>query len=219
MDIHLFVLGYYIQLLASGALLLRVTLSKSVAGISFDSQALLLISALARLIWVYWTRLVQTRFMAVLVYAELGLSIASSVFLIRSMFKSGSLRRPAEKLLRYESLTMICMFLSLLVNPGNKWVTMQILVAFSIYVEAAVLFPQLHTLRKTEVVETLTSHFLGLLILARFVRMIFWGYLFFQGQKFLGLFAADVIHTVLSADFFYLWFRKLRYGEQINYQV
>jgi ER lumen protein retaining receptor len=97
--------------------------------------------------------------------------------------------------------------------------TVQVLVAFTMYLEAAALIPQLWLVRKMEDVEALTSNYVGILIIARAVRMIFWVIMFFDGQKFICLFTADVLHTALSADYLYLWVRKLRHGGRLIYSL
>lgn len=45
-------------------------------------------------------------------------------------------------------------------------------------------------------------------MVARFIRMCFWGKMYFLGEHFLQLFFSDVLHTLLSADYMYLWCRS-----------
>merc|ERR1719454_588401 len=67
-------------------------------------------------------------------------------------------------------------------------------------------------MRNMHEVEPLTSHYVGTIVVARFVRMLFWFKMYFLGENFLQLLFADILHTLLSADYMYLWLRKLRYG-------
>merc|ERR1712151_200851 len=112
---------------------------------------------------------------------------------------------------------MGALVLAFFFNPGDQWLSMQILVSYTMFQEAMGLLPQLYLMRKMHEVEPLTSHYVGLIVVARFIRMVFWGKMYFLGEHFLQLFLADIIHTVLSADYMYLWFRKLKDGGRLIY--
>jgi hypothetical protein len=45
--------------------------------------------------------------------------------------------------------------------------------------------PQLWLMRKMHEVEAMTSHYVGLVVIARFIRMLFWGKMYFLGEHFL----------------------------------
>merc|ERR1719237_1067522 len=109
------------------------------------------------------------------------------------------------------------MVLATLFHPGDDWISMQILVSYTMFQEACGLLPQLWLMRKMHEVEPLTSHYVGLIVVARFVRMLFWLKMYFLGEHFLQLFFADICHTLLSADYMYLWCRKLRDGGRLVY--
>jgi len=96
---------------------------------------------------------------------------------------------------------------------------MQFLVAFTMYMEAMSLLPQLWLMRKMHEVEPLTSHYVGLLVIARIIRMIFWGKLFILGEHFTQLLIADMFHFLFSADYLWLWLRKLRTGGRLIMSV
>ena len=74
-------------------------------------------------------------------------------------------------------------------------------------------------MRKMHFVEPITSHYVGLLVIARLCRMVFWAVLFFKGEHFLQLLVADLIHSVCTADYMYLWFNKLRTGGKLVYAL
>ena len=67
MDIFLFVLGYCIQCLAAILLMVKIWKSKSIYGLSTDTQICFAIANVARCIWTLDTRLIETHF----AYAEL----------------------------------------------------------------------------------------------------------------------------------------------------
>lgn len=78
---------------------------------------------------------------------------------------------------------------------------MQILVAFTMYVEALGLIPQLYLMNKMYDIEPITSNYVAMLVVARLCRMVFWGVLFYQGEHFLQLFIADCLHALFAADY------------------
>merc|ERR1712228_1152914 len=102
-------------------------------------------------------------------------------------------------------------------HPGQNWLSTQGLVAYTMYQEVLGLLPQLWLMRRMHEVEPLTSHYVGLIVVARGIRMLFWGRMYLLGERFLQLFLADVCHTLLSADYMYLWLKKLRHGGSLIY--
>merc|ERR1719183_2858272 len=121
--------------------------------------------------------------------------------------------------LRVYTLAPVALVLAFFFHPSDQWISIQILVAFTMYIEALGLLPQLWLMKNMHEVEPLTSHYVGLLIVARLCRMVFWGVLFWMGEHFLQLFIADIIHTVFAADYLYLWCRKLKTGGQLVYAL
>ena len=60
----------------------------------------------------------------------------------------------------------------------------------------------------------MTGHYCFCLGVSRFLRLIFWVLMYLQGDHFIYLIAADLVHTVLLADFTYYYIKSLR-GESI----
>jgi ER lumen protein retaining receptor len=214
MEIFLFILGYYVQLFASCVLSFKILKEKSISGLSVDTQISYLLSTCVRIIWVMETRLVETFF----AYVELMLSTAAAGWLCYNCYKfygSTAIGANAPEYLKVYLLAPVAMVLAFFFHPGDDWMSMQVLVAFTIYMEAMALMPQLWLFRKSSFVEGMTSNYVGLLICARFIRMLFWLKMYFLGEHFVQLLLADIAHTVLSADFFMLWFKKLVNGGSI----
>lgn len=214
MEIFLFILGYYVHFGASCMLLYKIWGHKSIYGLSTDTQIAYLLAVISRCIWVMETRLVETVF----AYMELVLSTVAAIGLCYLTYKlAHTTQRQSTEWLRIYVTAPICFALACVFHPGDDWLSMQILVSYTMFQEAVGLLPQLWLMRKMHEVEPLTSHYVGLLVCARFIRMIFWGKLFFMGEHFLQLFIADVLHTLFSADYLYLWCRKLRTGGRLIY--
>jgi len=217
MDVWLFILGYLIQFVGSCVLLYKIDKHRSIYGLSIDTQICFLIATMSRCFWSLETRLVQETRIA---YAELFLSTAASLLLCWYCF---NLRHTTTKApwwpLRCSITVPLTLLLATLFHPGKNFISIQILVAFSMYLESVALVPQLYLMRRMVDIEPLTSLYVVLLIMSRVVRMLFWTALFLQGEHFLGLFLADAIHSVLSVDYLYLWIRKLRNGGWIVFRV
>jgi len=215
-DIFLFVVGYIIAYLASCLLCAQIVKSKSIYGLSMDTQICFCLANIVRCIWTLETRLVETKF----AYCELlGSTCVGivAVYLCKKYDDATNIKPP--KYLEAPALGLLAILLAFFFHPGEEWLSQQILVAFTMYIEALAMIPQLWVMRKIYYVEPLTSHFVGMMVVARVCRMIFWGVLFYRGEHFFQLFFADLVHTVCSADYMYLWFKKLRSGGKLVYAI
>mmetsp|Transcript_39852 Transcript_39852/g.70070 ORF Transcript_39852/g.70070 Transcript_39852/m.70070 type:complete len:221 (-) Transcript_39852:198-860(-) len=214
MEIFLFILGYYVQFGASCLLGFKIYKHKSIYGLSVDTQVAYFFAVVSRCVWVMETRLIETK----LAYLELILStIAASILVYLCWTYYHTTQKHSVEYLRIYAIAPAALILAFFFHPGDDWWSMQILVSFTMFLEAAGLLPQLWLMRKMHEVEPLTSHYVGLLVCARFIRMIFWGKMYFIGENFLQLLFADILHTLLSADYMFLWCRKLQYGGRLVY--
>jgi len=214
MEIFLFLIGYLVQFSASCLLLWKIWKYKSIYGLSVDTQVSYLLASISRCIWSMETRLVETK----VAYLELCLSTAAACglcFLCWQLYHTTS--KHSLPFLRVYATAPASLVLAFFFHPGDEWFSMQILVSYTMFQEAMGLLPQLWLMRKMHEVEAMTSHYVGLIVVARFVRMLFWGKMYFLGEHFLQLFFADICHTLLSADYMYLWFRKLQHGGRLIY--
>lgn len=212
----LFIGGYMLQTSANGMLLGQVLRKRSVYGLSAETQVAYLLSTLARCIWSMDTRLVETK----VAYLELVASVLVSASLVwcSVAFRHTNVHHKKSKLSGPGVTAAIvagAMVLAILVHPGVKFWSVQILVAFSIYLEAVALLPQLAVMRRMVEIEPLTSNSVALIVLSRIVRLGFWISLFLQGENFFGLLAADILHCALTADYLVNWVKKLRPSAQL----
>lgn len=214
MDIFLFLLGYKVQFAAACLLALKIYKQKTIYGLSIDTQICFLIANISRCVWTLETRLVETP----VAYGELILSTLVSMIIVYFCYRHSQdvsqVVSPPEYLTT-KVLIPIAGVAAFFANPGHDWFTFQILVAFTMYAEALAMIPQLVIMRKIYFIEPLTSHYVAGVVISRLIRMIFWGTLFWQGEHFLQLFLADIIHTALSADYLFLWVRKLSDGGKL----
>lgn len=215
METWLFILGYLIQLCGSLMLFWKIWRKRSVYGLSSDTQYCFGLSTLSRAIWSLETRLVSTR----LAYVELFLSVSVSLVLCWAVYRfRHTTTKEALWYLRTQVLAPTAFFLAFFWHPGKDVISMQILVAFTMYVECLALLPQLYLMRRMIEIEPLTSHYVAAVGMSRAVRLLFWLVMYRQRELFWGLFFADLIHSILAADYMFLWFRKLRTGGTLIYQ-
>eukprot|EP00913_Durusdinium_trenchii_P028961 g27155.t1 len=138
-----------------------------------------MLAAVARCVWSMETRLVETKF----AYLELILSTAVAVGLSFMCFQfQHTAPKQSTPFLRVYATAPAALVLAFFFHPGDDWFTMQILVSYTMFQEGMGLLPQLWLMRKMHEVEPLTSHYVGLIVVARFIRMCFWGKMYFLGQ-------------------------------------
>lgn len=214
MEVFLFLVGYFVHFAASCLLIYKIVKSKSIYGLSIDTQFAYLLAVLARCVWSLETRLVETKFAYLELFASVA--IACGLSFLCYQYNHTTLMQ-STPMLRVYATAPASLVLAFFFHPGDEWLSMQILVSYTMFQEAMGLLPQLWLMRKMNEVEPLTSHYVGLIVVARFIRMLFWGKMYFLGEHFLQLFFADICHTLLSADYMYLWCRKLQYGGRLIY--
>ncbi|KAJ1569386.1 endoplasmic reticulum retention protein [Cladochytrium tenue] len=117
---------------------------------------------------------------------------------------------PAVDTFRVEFLVGPAFVLSLLINPEFSF--FEILWAFSIYLEAVAILPQLFQLTRTGEAETITTHYLFALGTYRGLYILNWIYRYFLDDPpyhvdWIAV-LAGLVQTGLYCDFFYVYFTK-----------
>lgn len=110
-------------------------------------------------------------------------------------------------------------FFSFLFHPGSTWFNDQFFVAFTMYADAFAILPQLYLLRCVNEVEAMTSHYVATLVIARLMRLLFWLHLWILDEIFWGLLIPDILHTIMSFDYLWQWYKRLRMGGRLIYSV
>jgi len=208
MELLLFNLAYLLSCCANCLILKRLLTTKSMYGLSVDTQISFVLATLSRCVWTLYTRLIETN----LAYFELISSVVLSLcILFLCAVKYNDPTNPKVPIyLKTYFLAPIALALGFIFHPGTAWWSMQVLVAFTMNLEAFGLLPQLYLLRKIVYVEPVAGSYILLLGLARIVRFGFWMKLYTTGDHFVELIVADVFHTLCCVDFAVMWFRKLK---------
>ncbi|KAG9701964.1 hypothetical protein KCU59_g23236, partial [Aureobasidium melanogenum] len=92
--------------------------------------------------------------------------------------------------------------------------------AFSIWLEAVAILPQLFMLQRTGEAETITTHYLFALGAYRALYIPNWIYRWFTEGHFEPISViAGLVQTVLYSDFFYIYYTKVFQGKKFNLPV
>ena len=211
----LFTVGYFFQMIATCILILKINKQKSIHGLCLDTQLIFLLGSLSRCFWLNQTRLIS------LPFAIIELS-GNTVLMFISVYLCYKYRHTIihsiTPYLRWYTLTILCIVLSFCFHPGRKnsyYLSMQMLVSFTMFSESIGLLPQLHIMNKAKEVEAMTSKYLFFLGLARLSRLLFWVKMFFEGDQFPSLIVADLVHSILFIYFSFNFFKNLSSGERI----
>eukprot|EP01056_Protomagalhaensia_sp_Gyna25_P002543 Protomagalhaensia_sp_Gyna_25__2542@NODE_2437_length_1086_cov_639_553964_g1889_i2_p1_GENE_NODE_2437_length_1086_cov_639_553964_g1889_i2NODE_2437_length_1086_cov_639_553964_g1889_i2_p1_ORF_typecomplete_len219_score20_47ER_lumen_recept/PF00810_18/2_2e21ER_lumen_recept/PF00810_18/1e04_NODE_2437_length_1086_cov_639_553964_g1889_i249705 len=207
LEVVWFIGGYITQLIGSSLLLTRIAKRQSIYGLAVDTQICYLLSTLARCWWSFDTRLVETQ----VAYWELVCSVlvAIATCILCLKYRMTTTKRPFWL---YSAKVMVpaAMVLALCFHPGSALISLQVLVAFTMYLEAMALLPQLDLMRKFEEVDPLTSDYVALIVISRLIRLLFWGSLYLQGDRFVGLLLSDIIHTAFCVQYMLIWVSRFR---------
>jgi len=203
-------IGDLSHLLAIIILLLKIWKTRSCAGISGKSQFLFAL--------VYTTRYLDllTNFVSLYNSVMKIIFLGGSYGTLYLMYmKFRATYDSNHDTFRVEFLLIPVALLSLLVN--HEFSMLEILWAFSIYLESVAILPQLFMVSKTGEAESITSHYLFALGSYRALYIFNWIYRYYA-ESFLDMIAvvAGIVQTVLYCDFFYLYITKVLKGKKLQ---
>ncbi|KAI8803409.1 ER lumen protein retaining receptor [Cladochytrium replicatum] len=191
-------------------LLLKITTSRSAAGISFKTQALYAV--------VFCTRYLDlfTNFYSIYNSVMKLFFIGSAIYILYLMkIRFKATWDPNLDTLRVEFLLVPSAVLALFFNYGFKF--MEITWAFSIYLEAVAILPQLFQLTRTGEAETITTHYLFALGGYRGLYIVNWIYRYIHENKVDWIaVVAGLVQTGLYLDFFHIYFTKVLKGKKFQ---
>ena len=154
---------------------------------------------------------------------------ASLVYMISSSHKDTA--DTNKDIVNYMYLAIPALLTSLLIHPSlNRNFLTDILWAFSMYLEAVAIFPQLHLFKtKSGMIEEYTSHYVALQGLSRLFSLVFWYDTFTElneysteglslMQNYTGYFVmlSQIIQLLLMIEYYYYYFKSVWKQESIN---
>lgn len=122
---------------------------------------------------------------------------------------------PSIDTFRLEYLVGPSVVLALIFNYTFNFT--EVLWAFSIYLEALAILPQLFMLQRTGEAEAITTHYLAALGAYRALYIPNWLYRYFsEGTVDPIAVVAGIVQTGLYMDFFYIYFTKVLRGQKFE---
>ncbi|KAL0542733.1 hypothetical protein IC582_017807 [Cucumis melo] len=205
--------GDMTHLISILVLLLKIYATKSCSGISLKTQELYALVFLTRYLDLF------TDFISFYNTVMKIIFIASSLAIVWCMRVHPIVRRSYDKDLdtfRYYFLVAGSLILALLVN--EKFGFQEIFWAFSIYLEAVAILPQLVLLQRSGNVDNLTGHYVFFLGAYRALYILNWIYRYFTDIHFNRWIAciAGLVQTALYADFFYYYYISWRNNSKLQ---
>ncbi|KAF9940141.1 endoplasmic reticulum retention protein [Modicella reniformis] len=191
-------------------LLLKMQKTRSVAGISFKTQALYAGVFLTR-----YTDLV-TQFVSLYNTTMKVFFIATSLYIVYLMkFKFKATNDPRLDTFQVQYIVAGAAVLSLVANYA--FTVQEILWTFSVYLEAVAILPQLFMLTKTGEAEVITTHYLFALGAYRGLYLVNWIYRYYT-ESYVDwiVWVAGTLQTGLYCDFFFIYFTKVLKGAKFE---
>ncbi|RUP45658.1 HDEL sequence binding protein [Jimgerdemannia flammicorona] len=182
-------------------------------GISFKTQLLYAIVFPARYLDLF------TDFISVYNTVMKIFFIGSSLYILYLMkIKFKATYDPALDTFRIEYLLGASVLLALVIN--EKFTFLEVCWAFSIYLEAVAILPQLFMLSRTGEAEMITTHYLFTLGSYRALYLLNWIYRYYIGQPMGPIsWVSGMVQTALYSDFFWIYYNKVLKGKKFELPV
>ncbi|KAJ3695137.1 hypothetical protein LUZ60_000514 [Juncus effusus] len=194
-------------------LLLKIYATKSCSGISLKTQELYALVFITRYLYLF------TEFVSFYNSIMKIIFISSSVAIVWYMRYHPVVRRTYNKDLdtfRYYILILVSVVLGLLFH--DRFTFREVFWAFSIYLEAVAILPQLVLLQRSGNVDNLTGQYVLFLGAYRAFYILNWIYRYFTERHYFRLipWIAGLVQTALYADFFYYYFLSWKNSEKLQ---
>ncbi|OAA69874.1 ER lumen protein retaining receptor [Cordyceps fumosorosea ARSEF 2679] len=215
MTLNIFRLAADFSHLASIFILLhKMVQLNSCSGISFKSQALYLMVYVTRYLDLFATNSIYNFVFKILFIGSQGYII----YLMTNAYKPTN--DPNVDTFRVQYLLGGAAVLAVLFPV--RYTVMEILWAFSIWLESVAILPQLFMLQRTGEAETITTHYLFALGSYRALYIPNWIYRYFAEPNhkpdWIAI-IAGLVQTVLYSDFFYVYYTKVLKGKKFKLPV
>eukprot|EP01114_Cavostelium_apophysatum_P020725 TRINITY_DN7028_c0_g1_i1.p1 TRINITY_DN7028_c0_g1~~TRINITY_DN7028_c0_g1_i1.p1 ORF type:complete len:213 (+),score=18.08 TRINITY_DN7028_c0_g1_i1:103-741(+) len=203
-------LGDLIHLLSFFILLVKIRATKNCQGISLKSQELYALVFVTRYLDLFWN---FDWYLTTMKIIYISASFYT-IYLIRIKYKH-TYDREHDSFKNY-FIIIPCAALALLIN--QEFIVSEILWAFSIYLEAVAIFPQLILLQRTGDVENITADYIFSLGAYRALYLINWIYRYFTEDDYVQwiVWLSGLVQTGLYCDFFYYYIRSKYYGKKMT---
>ncbi|KXS19880.1 ER lumen protein retaining receptor [Gonapodya prolifera JEL478] len=183
-------------------LILKIVATKSVAGISFKTQLLYLLVFVTRYLDLFSSYVsLYNSVMKVFFIASAGWIVYAMAFRYKATWDS------AKDSFRFEILLAGATILALIFK--YEFTMLEVSWAFSVYLEAVAILPQLYMLQTTGEAESITAHYLFALGSYRALYLANWVWRYYT-ESYVDWIAwvAGAVQTALYSDFAYIYITK-----------
>ncbi|KAL3027810.1 hypothetical protein AAZX31_03G076900 [Glycine max] len=155
------------------------------------------------------------------------LSTLLIIWMIRFKLKSSYIKELDN--MRLYFVVVPSAILAIIIHPYSPhWNFSRIVFAFSLYLEAVSVLPQLRFLQNAKMIETFTGYYVFALGVSRFLALAHWiiliyetrgGFLFLAGSGyfwFLAAFIAEIVQSFILADFCYYYIKSFMQGQLLR---
>ncbi|XP_062173348.1 uncharacterized protein LOC133878822 [Alnus glutinosa] len=203
-------------------LVYKLTTKKTCSGLSLKTQELTALFLFLRLLSsISW----ESKIHLVLDFISL-LATAWVVYMIRFKLKSTYIKDFDKSPILY--LVPVLLTLAFLAHPNTpQSFFIRVSFAFSMYMEAVSVLPQLYFMRNAKMIEPFTAHYVFALGVSRFLACAYWiiqiyetngRYFFLFGSDyfwFLSAFLSEIVQTFILADFCYYYIKSCIQGQHM----
>lgn len=210
-------LGDFSHVASFAFLLFRLSSAGNCAGISLKTQEIYLLLFICRYVDLFTNFISLYNTVMKCIFIS---TMAYIVYMMRVSLKASCSPEPEGTKLAY-GLVPACAFLAIVLNDHNVSDSyfhcfQSFLWAFSIYLEAIAIVPQMALLRRKKVVENLTANYIVALGLYRGMYLVNWAYRYFvdpiSGIEFMIKVAAGLVQTGLFVHFFQIYLQSKKDG-------
>ncbi|KAK1545171.1 ER lumen protein retaining receptor [Colletotrichum paranaense] len=202
------------HLASIGILLHKMVQLNSCSGISFKSQALYFLVYITRYLDLFTTSSLWNLVFKILFISSQGYI----VYLMTTAYKPTN--DPNQDTFRVQYLLGGAAALAIIFPYSYTF--WEISWAFSIWLEAVAILPQLFMLQRTGEAETITTHYLFALGIYRALYIPNWIYRYFTEVNhkvdWIAI-TAGIIQTILYSDFFWIYYTKVMKGKKFKLPV
>nr|AFK37736.1 unknown [Lotus japonicus] len=194
-------------------LLVKIHTIKSCAGVSLKTQELYALVFATRYLDIFTSYISLYNTTMKLIF------LGSSFSIVWYMRHHKIVRRSYDKdqdTFRHYFLILPCFLLALLLN--EKFTFKEVMWAFSLYLEAVAILPQLVLLQRTRNIDNLTGQYVFLLGAYRALYILNWIYRYLTEPHFVHwiTWISGLVQTLLYADFFYYYFQSWKNNQKLH---
>ena len=203
----------FLHLMSILVLLLKIHATKSCAGISLKTQELYLMVFVTRYLDLFWNFASLYNSVFKIVY------IATSAMIIWYMRRHRTVKGTYDKdhdTFRYLFLILPSLVLAMIFN--ERFTVFEVLWAFSLFLEAIAILPQLVLLQRTKNVDNLTGNYVFLLGMYRAFYILNWIYRYMTEPNYVQwiVWLCGTVQTGLYLDFFYYYIQAWKANKKLQ---